>query len=503
MNSALFAAIDIGSNAMRLGIAGIEGGQPRLIARLREPVRLGHDAFTTAHFTEDTMRSAEQAFLNFRRLIDQHQATRIRAVATSAMRETANARDLIRRIESRTGIAIDIISGEEEARLIHRSIARHAPLEGKFALAIDIGGGSVEITLCDDGEAISSQSFRIGTVRLLEMLRDAPDFTAMLREYLDGMRKKLREQIGERRPDLCLGTGGNASAIGELARQWLGAESPKRLDRRTLKKLITRLEATPVDERIRKLGLRPDRADVILPAAMVFHDIMKLARADEILFPDASLLEGILIDMAESPELRRQSRRRTLLAWAWSLKDKYHVDQDHARTVARLSRELFDQLEPLHGLSRDDRLLLEIAAWVHEIGMYVRIDGYQRLSAWLIEASPMLGLDAREKQLLAWIVRHHRKAAPDPAQPAFAALDKRDQQRIWRLSALLRLAIALNKERRDRVRTVRAKIGDKRITLSLEGEGDLMLERWAALRLDDYIRRALGRKLKLEDWPPE
>ncbi len=494
----ILAAIDIGSNAMRLGIASVEQGEPTLIARLREPVRLGRDAFTTGRFSEDTMQSAEQAFANFRRLIDQHHAERIRAVATSAMRETANAGELIARIHARTGIQIECISGEEEARLIHRSIARQVKLEGRLALAIDIGGGSVEVTLCDNGEPVAAQSFRIGTVRLLEMLRDAPDFGAMLREYLDGARKKLREHIGGRKPDFCLGTGGNATAIGELAHRMLDTASPKRLERRQLKKLIARLEAIPVEERIRKLGLRPDRADVILPAAMVFHDIMKLARADEIRFPDASLLEGILLCMAESPEFRRRSRERQMLAWAASLKNKYHVDLEHARTVARLARELFDQLADAHELGKDDRLLLTIAAELHEIGMYVRVGGYHRHSAYLISASPMLGLDADEQKLLALVVRHQRKAGPDDNNPDFAALNEKDKTRVWRLSALLRLAIALNKERRDRVRRIKARAGEKSIALSIEGDGDLMLERWAVSRLDDYFRKALGRKLRLD-----
>ncbi len=493
----ILAAIDIGSNAIRLGIAAIEHGEPRLIARLREPVRLGRDAFTTGRFSEDTMQSAEQAFASFRRLIDQHHAERIRAVATSAMRETVNAGELIARIRQHTGIHIERISGEEEAQLIHRSIARHVKLAGKLALAIDIGGGSVEVTLCDDGEAIASQSFRIGTVRLLEMLRDAPDFGAMLREYLDGARKKLREHIGRRKPDFCLGTGGNATAIGELAHRLLDTGSPKRLERRQLKKLIARLEAIPVEERIRKLGLRPDRADVILPAAMVFHDIMKLARADEIRFPDASLLEGILLGMAESPEFRQRSRERQMLAWASNLKAKYHVDRDHARTVARLARTLFDQLAGIHRLREEDRLLLAIAAELHEIGMYVRVGGYHRHSAYLIAASPMPGMNAEEQRLLSLAVRYHRKAEPDENDTGFAALDEKERQRVWQISALLRLAIALNKERRDRVRRVETHADGKTITLAIEGDGDLMLERWAAARLDGYFRKAMGRRLRL------
>ncbi len=500
LDDALIAAIDVGSNAMRLGIAALdEKAAPSMIMRHREAVRLGHDAFTAGSFSEQTMQEALRAFEHFRRLLDHHHVSRVRAVATSAMREAANGHELIARIKTHTGIQIRIISGEEEARLIHTSVARHIRLQDRFALCIDIGGGSVEVTLCDDGEAVSSQSFKIGTVRLLELLRHGEDFPRLLQEYLDGTRKKLREQIGSRKPDFCIGTGGNATAIGDLAHRMLQTQSPRSIHRRELKRLIQRLNSMDVATRIRKLGLRPDRADVILPAAMVFLEIMMLSRTTWLHLPEASLLDGILIDMTASPDYRLRSRRRTLLAWARSLKAKYHVDQHHAETVARLALSLFDQLAPMHRLDHRDRLLLEVAARVHEIGMYIRVGGHHRHAAYLIMASPLLGLSDEEKSVLAQTVRYHRKAWPSHEHEGFRQLSSELQRKIWILSAILRLAIALNKERRDRVRLVRADVGARHLRLTIEGHGDMLLERWAVLRLRDYVRKAFDLKLRLED----
>jgi exopolyphosphatase/guanosine-5'-triphosphate,3'-diphosphate pyrophosphatase len=473
-------AIDVGSNAMRLGIAARDAqGQPQIIQRYREPVRLGHDAFTSGILSQSTMNDAVTAFHQFRRIIDQHHITQLRAMATSAMRDSENGQELAQRIHEETGIQINIIGGEEEARLVHYSIARRIKLSNHFALLIDIGGGSVEITLCDDGEITAAQSFNIGTVRLLEILGDGNpgESNKLLGKYIDGTRKKLRQQLGMRQTNLCLGTGGNATAIGELARQLFNTCSADQVSRKQLGMLIDRLSSLSFEERVRNLGLRPDRADVILPAAMIFHEIMVLAKTEKLTIPNASLLDGMLLDMVDSKKNSFHSKRRNLLAWTRSLKQKYHVDQQYADAVSILALCLFDQSRSLHQLGNKERLLLEIGARVHEIGMYIRVGSHHRHAAYLISVSPLLGLTDSEKHLLAQLVRYQRKACPCQKHEGFAALEKSDQQKVWHLSALLRLAIALNKERRNRVDSIHMEIGNKEVTLHPEGQGDLLLER--------------------------
>ena len=498
-HSALVAAIDVGSNAMRLGIATQDAsGTLTLVQRYREPVRLGHDAFTSGVLSQSTMDDAVEAFRQFRRILDQHQIENFRATATSAMRDSKNGKVLAKRIFEETEIDLQLISGEEEARLVHYSISRRVDLEDKFAVLIDMGGGSVEVTMCDDSEVTSSQSFKIGTVRLLEMLGQEGDFNTLLSEYLDGTRKKLSEQIGLRKADLCVATGGNAGAIGELAFQILGTESASSISRKELKQLIKKLAKLSFEERIRDLGLRPDRADVILPAAMVFHEIMRLAGAKQMVMPDASLLDGIVLDMMDSEEQTFHSQRRNLIAWARSLKTKYHVDRKYGKEVAGLALVLFEQSRDLHGLNHRDRLLLEVAALVHEIGMYVRVGGYHRHSAYLISVAPLLGLSDNEKNILTLLVRYQRKGGPSDTHKEFSDLPKSSQLKIWQLSALLRLAIALNKERRNRVSRLSLNIVTDTAALHIEGSGDMLLERWAALQTADYFKEAFGLTLHID-----
>ncbi len=498
-HSALVAAIDVGSNAMRLGIATQDAsGTATLVQRYREPVRLGHDAFTSGILSQQTMDDAIEAFKQFRRILDQHQIEKFRATATSAMRDSKNGPELIQRIFEESNIDLQLISGEEEARLIHYSISRRVDLEDKFAVLIDMGGGSVEVTVCDDAEVIAAQSFKIGTVRLLEMLGKEGDFNILLSEYIDGTRKKLREQIGRRKADLCVATGGNAGAIGDLAFQILGTESATSISRKELKQLIKKLAKLSFEERIRDLGLRPDRADVILPAAMVFYEIMLLADSKQMVMPDASLMDGIVLDMMDSEEQTFHSQRRNLIAWARSLKNKYHVDRKYGKEVAGLALVLFEQSRGLHALNYRDRLLLEVAALVHEIGMYVRVGGYHRHSAYLISVAPLLGLSDNEKAILTLLVRYQRKGGPSDTHKEFCELGKGSQLKIWQLSALLRLAIALNKERRNRVSRLSLNIASDTASLHIEGCGDMLLERWAALQTANYFKEAFGLTLHID-----
>jgi len=493
------AAIDVGSNAMRLGIAlRDDQGLPNFILRHREPVRLGHDVFTTGTISEKTQDEAVEAFRQFRRILDRHTVGNLRATATSAMRDAKNGPQLAQRILEETGIRLEVISGDEEARLVHFSIATRVELDNHFALLIDIGGGSVEVTVCDDGEITASQSFRIGTVRLLEILGSGNDFYTLLREYLDGMRRKLRAQIGKRKVDLCIGTGGNCLSIGELGLQLALSKANNQISRKKLGTMIEQLGGLSVEERIRDLGLRPDRADVILPAAMILHEVMSVGRAGKLSTPEASLLDGIMLDMV-APELGLQhSRRGNLLGWARSAKKKYQVDQDHAMAVTRLALQLFRQTSGLHGLNDDDKLLLEMAARIHEIGMYVRVGRYHRHAAYLIMAAPLIGLSAEEKSILAQTVRYQRKAFPSDSHEGFAALGNAAKKKVWKMSALLRLAIALNKDRRDRVHSIVVEHDDQNLTLHIEGDGDLLLERWAVLQIRDYVQEAFGLCLNID-----
>jgi len=434
-------------------------------------------------------------------MIDLHPVQTIRAAGTSALRDSSNAGECISRIKDTTGIEIEVISGEEEARLIHLSVYRRVPdMDRLKTLLIDIGGGSIEVTLAKHGDIIALESFRMGTVRLLELFRDTPDKSEQSRimdEYIASMQQKVREEMAGMRIDLCIGTGGNIETLGELGVSLPGHDSNDRLSYKDIKKLVKRLQSMSYKERTETLGLRPDRADVIIPAAIALKSIVKLARPAPLLVPSAGLADGVLLDLLQGQNADDKALAHQAIAWARSMARKYHVDLKHARQVRILARKLFSRLQDIHQLSHRDLLLLQVAAIVHEIGITVRPNKHHRHAFYLINASPMVGLSASEKKMVALVVRYHRKRTPDSGNEPFNELSKTQQKCVFRLNVLLRLAIALDKERHGNVRAIHVDDSDKTIRLQIEGKGDLLLERWAVRKELAWFETVFGHRLEI------
>lgn len=498
----LAAVIDIGSNAIRLRIGGAaSGGGIEAIHYHREPVRLGSDAFSQGHLSDETIDRAVEAFHTFRNMINQYPVKAIRATGTSALRSASNANQLIKRVRKETGIDIEIISGEEEARLIHAAVRKRVPdFDSSDAILIDIGGGSVEITLSRQGEIVALESLKMGTVRLLEMFNDVSnerDFTQLVNEYLLSMQQKLDEEVFASEVGLCIGTGGNIECLGGLGMSELDNETADRLDYKQIKKLCQNLSSLSYAERVERLQLRPDRADVVLPAALALKSLMKRFRPAELMIPGADLSTGILIDLLYRDQDELEHPGHQALAWATSLARKFHADLKHAGHVRLLATELFQQLAPHHRLSARDGLLLQLAALLHEIGMAVRPAGHHKHAHYIINASPMIGISPKEKALLAALVRYQRKRFPDKKHEPFCHLSEEQQERLEKLIVMLRLAIALNKERRGNVGSLRLLNLEESAELRIQGDGDQLLEIWAATKSAPLYKKVFGQSLQV------
>ena len=345
------SAIDVGSNAMRMVVGEVdESWRVNTIENIRLPVRLGQDVFSKGYLEEKTIQQTEEAFLRFKHVAESFNVHRMRAVATSAAREAANGDLLIDRVLRTSGIEIEIISGDEEARLIHSAVAHTLDLKDKRTLLIDIGGGSVEVTISTGRNIISTDSYNLGTVRLLEKL-DTKDkskhpFGKLVREYAEAARYRIERDLGDEKIQICAGTGGNVEEIGRLRQKLFKAESAHFVTLEELEQLIERLDKMSYEERIHKLKLRPDRADVILPASIVLHLIASEAGVKQIAIPNVGLKDGILLDIAEelSKSLRPQ-RREQVWESALHMGRKYQFDEKHACLTAKLAARLFEQIQ--------------------------------------------------------------------------------------------------------------------------------------------------------------
>src|SRR5437870_3765631 len=383
------AAIDVGSNAIRLLIANANAnGGHETILSTREPVRLGQDVFTKGLISAHTIERTLQTFQGFKEKLDEHAVKHVKAVATSALREATNRDVLLKQIAKNTGIEISVIGGEEEARLIHLAAKETVNLKNKLALLVDIGGGRVDVVLADDSAALCAESYAMGSARLLKILDQKAGeerFNQLVTEYVDATQRRLAQEIGDQKIDVCIGTGGSIESIGELRKELYSKNSNAKVTVDELKSLVKKLRGMTFEERIQELRLRPDRADVIVPAAIVLQKIVQQSGVAEVIIPGIGLKDGVLYELIE--QLRDQEKhiyRQQVLESARRLGKKYFFDEKHGNTVANLAIQIFDQTQTFHQLDAEARLILEVAALLHDIGHYVNVSHHHKHSHYLI-----------------------------------------------------------------------------------------------------------------------
>jgi exopolyphosphatase/guanosine-5'-triphosphate,3'-diphosphate pyrophosphatase len=498
-------AIDLGSNAIRyLAVEVDEHGRQSVLAADRIAVRLGHGVFVSGRLVGEAMDAAVAALAamheHFAALGVQH----VRAVATSAVREASNGEAFLKRVQRDIGISLELITGSEEARLVFLAVAARMPLGDEPWIAADLGGGSVEVSLLDGNGIIWSESHTMGSVRLLEELAGAGDdpgrFRRLVGEYIDTLRLPAAARA---RPIAgFIATGGNIEALARLAGVDGGATGIGLLPLATLRGVIDTLSRLSYRQRVVELGLREDRADVILPAAMVYERLCTLAGAEQIHVPFVGLREGLALDLVEEVTQSRayeDRHEREVLAGALAAGRRYLFDEAHGAHVCRLATSLFDQLRDVHELGATDRRILLAAAMLHDIGSFISYKRHHKHSFYLISNSELPGLAPREILLAATVARYHRKAEPAADHEPYNELGRSEQSTVRRLAALLRLADALDRDHRQRVKRVVAARAGKELVLQLDGAGDLLLEKWSLQRRMDLFESEFGVRVRLGD----
>ncbi len=483
------AAIDVGSNSVHMVIADVRrDGHFEVIDRVKEMVRLGRNMFTSGKLAREPMELAVRALKNFARLAKVRRVDRIRAVATSAVREAQNGEAFIARIRRETGLRVQIISGAEEAQFIFNA-ARHAlGLEGGPYLLIDVGGGSVELVLVRDGEALWMESLPLGVARLTErfLTSDPPD-PAEVRRLEDHLHRKLDAVLRKaRRAEVvqAIGTSGTINALVAMARVARDGEQD-------------RLHG-PADERAELPGADPKRAD-LMPAAAVLADfVLEHAGAPELVACTWALREGILLSMVNAGARGRgtiEARRRSVSALA----RRFGALNGHGPQVARLALKIFDAAAPALKAGPQARELLEHAALLHDIGRVIDHDRHNRHTYYLVKNAELLGFDPLEIEIIAQAARGHRKPSARLDSPEFRALSPAKRHLVRSIAAVLRLADALDRSHFSVVKDIRIRRSPDRFTITVDAAGGQAdLELWTCERRSDLLSRLLSRQVTVK-----
>jgi exopolyphosphatase/guanosine-5'-triphosphate,3'-diphosphate pyrophosphatase len=479
----------------QLALLASEDEPWRDLATLRAPVRLGAEVFLSGRLAPASIGQACDALREFKAEMDRAKVDAYRAIATSAVREAKNGATLVERARREAGIELETIEGIEEARLIQLAVTRRIPIGDKRALLVDVGGGSTELTLLDKGDTAFSMSLPLGTVRMLEGYLKGAKTVDRARERL--LEEAIDRALGEALPQLgsvevLIGTGGNVDTLFELCPAKGGGRA---IDVPSARSLFKKMCAMSNGERRDSYQLRPDRADTIVPATAIFLRLAKKLDQTSILAPGVGLAGGILEELVDKffHVWDAHGEAERVIDACARLGRRYHFDEAHARQVCKFATQLFDDLQAVHAFGIRDRLLLRAAAVLHDIGDYIHYSGHHKHSYYLIQHADIMGVTPDERAIVANIARYHRKGPPDPSHPNFRDLSKEARGKVRGLAAILRIADALDREHKQKIDSVRAAIdrGAGRVTLFLRGGEDRELEEWtvgakASLWRDEY-----------------
>ncbi|WP_460192642.1 Ppx/GppA phosphatase family protein [Thermosynechococcus sp. FA-CM-4201] len=465
LSDRILAAIDVGTNSIHMVVVQIQPSLPsfKIIAAEKDMVRLGERCQITGQLTEEAMNRAIATLRRCRELATGLKAEEIIGVATSAVREAPNGREFLERVKAETGLTIDLISGEEEARRIYLGVLSGLEFNGKPHIIIDIGGGSTELILGDGHEPRYLSSTKVGAVRLTDLFVKSDPISdqdyAALRAYVRGMLDRavedLRQQLGPHEKPQFVGTSGTIESLMMIHTcDRLGACPPSlrgyELTLEDLKALVAKLRRLNFSQRCQLLGMSERRAEIIVAGAVILAEAMEMLGQPSLITCDRALREGIIVDWMLThglieDRLRYQSsvRQRS----TYSLAQKFHVNLASSERVANFALTLFDRTQGvLHNWTEAERELLWAAAILHNAGHYVSHSAHHKHSYYLVRHGGLLGYTDTEIEIIANLCRYHRKSPPKKKHENFRQLvGRRERQIVEQLSAILRLASALDR----------------------------------------------------------
>ena len=504
---ARLAAIDVGSNSIRLLIAQYDpatGLAP--IDEIKAQPRLAQGLAATGRLDPAAM---ERALTALRRMADvcrRRGATTIAAVATAAVREAKNGDEFVRRVRDELGLPLQVISTEHEAQLSWRSVRHHFRLENTKSIIADIGGGSLELVGAVDGLVEMSRSLPYGAVRLTEQY--LPGARAVHRE-IGALRRHLGKRLTRQLPKRAwmgariIGSGGTFTNLGRMAVARRGGDPNEpvhgiEVTVAEVEHLIEWLSTRTALQRRSVPGLNPERADIILAGLTVIASVLERLDAGSVTVSAYGLREGLLWEMVGSSTATAPAVDPMRLVREFA--DRCRTDRRHVEQVRLLALSLFDQIGEAIGCTPEERHILEAASILHDVGQLVSYKSHHRHSYQLIMHADRIGLGARERSLVALVSRYHRRRGPKRSDPEFAALSPDDQALVRRAAGLLRVADGLDRGHTAVVDQVRAELTRKKLVLRIvprRAGANMELEGWAARRKADVLQKVLGRKITI------
>jgi exopolyphosphatase / guanosine-5'-triphosphate,3'-diphosphate pyrophosphatase len=496
-----YAAVDIGSNSVRMMAAEVVGGETRLLVEDRQVTRLGESVFRSGRISGEALDFLCGALAKMASTYTRLGVIGVRAVATSAVRDAGNQAEFIQRVSTALGSNVEIISGAEEARLIHLGVEARWPRPKERTLIVDVGGGSAELIVSQNGQLLDSVSKPLGAVRLTEVFLKTdpptPEEIRLLQAYIDEKLLPFQRLHGTEAFQRTVVTSATAAAI-VSASNGIARSKREEADRSSarlsqIRELFSVLVKSDLAARRKIVGIGPRRAEIVTAGAAVFLRVLELFEVKSLHYCVAGVRDGIIADLAArgfGRELSQISREQRGVVE--EMAKRYGVSMKHARHVATLGLRLFELLQPVHRLPPEAGKLLESAGYLHDIGHFVSNTGHHKHSAYLVANSDMPGFTDKERLTLAALCRFHRKSLPQPRHAHFQALDVESKRLVSCLAPLLRMADSLDRGHVQRVADISGGVKNGAAAIQVLTQEEAGLEVFTANEAGKSFRDIFG-----------
>jgi exopolyphosphatase/guanosine-5'-triphosphate,3'-diphosphate pyrophosphatase len=503
------AVVEVGSTGIRLLVAEIApDGHWRELDRAEKPVALGRDVFTSGRVTRESFMESLSVLRHFRELLQGWgiAGEDVQAIATSALRAARNREVFADRVRRETGFRFSIVEGLEENRLMY--LAVRFALKDDFpqfwlgnSMIIEIGGGSTEIMLLRGGRMVAAHSLRLGTILIDQRSRQAEGSPWSRERFLNESIRNTAEILSSELDLAHIKTLVTVGSDARVVAAQIGAERNEHcrvIGREQFIALANEIRAYTTEEAVRKFHISFGEAEGFIPGILVYKQFLEQTNASQILVPQVSIREGFLIDRALGVEPGLQGEFFSqIIASAVNLGRKYHCDETHHRHVADLSLLLFDALAQEHGMNRRERMMLEAAAILHDIGVFIRSSGHNRHGQYIVAHSEIFGLRREELAIIATVIRYHRGDPPQETDLEYAALPPEDRILVLKMAAILRVADALDRGHSRQIENIAVeRKGESLIVRSGENH-DLSLEHLGLEEKADLFQDVFGYKVIL------
>ena len=503
-----YAAVDIGSNSVRLLVGDYSpNGNLRVLAAEREVTRLGEGVFRSGRIEDQAMDFLCAQLSRMSQVIARHDVLGIRAVATAAVRDANNQRDFVTRASAALGLPVEVISGQEEARLIHLGVNMRWPQSKGRVLLVDLGGGSVEVTLSEDGQLQEAFSKPLGAVRLTEVFLQSGDPPAAedlhrLERYIDEKLQPAIERFGRGKFTRLIATSASAAAIvcaiNRVPRARREQADRLRATKAQVRKFYHDVMMKTLAQRRQMIGLGPRRAEIIVPGAALYWRVLENFQHLSMYYLAAGVREGLIADLAArgvGPDLAQLSREQRIVVER--LSRRYAVPIKHSRKVAALAHQIYTSSTSLHRLPPACGKILEAAAYLHDSGHFISDTSHHKHSEYIVRNADLAGFTDHERILIALLCRYHRKAMPQQRHSEYQALSPEERRIVLLLIPLLRLADSLDRTNHQLVERVHIEERGGALLASITAHGDSDLDEWAAERLTDVFQLVYGKPLEV------